>query len=113
MLEGFKPQRNAYEMDVEFKPLSDAEFGVNLLVGEGRKLVLSYDPVTSTICLDRTNCTDFVSDPEFTSQFATKMYAPLAITGDLLRLHLFVDQASIEVFTNDGEIVLSAATFPF
>lgn len=112
VLDGFMPERNTYEMIVEFKPLSNAEFGLNLLVGEERKLVLSYNPVTSTICLDRTNCTDFVSDHEFTTSFATKMYAPLKINDELLRLHLFIDQASIEVFTNDGEVVLSATTFP-
>ena len=112
VLKDFKPSKNTYEMIVEFKNISDAEFGINLLVGEGRRLTLSYNPVISSICLDRTNCTNFVSDDEFTSNFATKMYAPLKMTQDTLRLHLFVDKSSVEIFTNDGEIVLSALTFP-
>jgi len=99
-------------MDVEFKSLSDAAFGLFLLEGDGRKLILRYDPVTSVICLDRTNCTDFVSDSSFTKVFAKKMIAPLMLKQGKLRLHIFVDQSSIEVFTNDGEVVLSATTFP-
>lgn len=112
VLSDFKPTRNTYEMIVEFKNISDAEFGINLLVGEGRRLTLSYNPVISSICLDRTNCTNFESDDEFTSNFATKMYAPLKMAEGTLRLHLFVDKSSVEIFTNDGEIVLSALTFP-
>lgn len=111
-LEAFRPARNTYEMEVEFESLSDAPFGLFLLEGEGRKLVLRYDPVTSEICLDRTNCTDFVSDSSFTRLFAKKMTAPLRLKQGKLRLHIFVDQSSIEVFTNDGEVVFSATTFP-
>ena len=109
---GLQPVRNSYEIKAEFTKQSAAEFGINLLVGEGRKLVLSYNPLTSTITLDRTNCTDFVSDKEFNRYFSTKMNAPIKLNDDILSLHLFIDQSSIEVFTNDGEIVLSALTFP-
>ncbi|PRY55522.1 beta-fructofuranosidase/levanase/fructan beta-fructosidase [Arcticibacter pallidicorallinus] len=111
-LETFRPSRNTYEMEVEFKASSDAAFGLFLLEGEGRKLVLRYDPVTSEIRLDRTNCTDFVSDSSFNELFAKEMSAPLKLDQGKLRLHIFVDQSSIEVFTNDGEVVLSATTFP-
>jgi len=111
-LDAFHPEKNTYEMKVEFEPLSDAAFGLCLLEGDGRKLILRYDPVTSEICLDRTNCTDFVSDSSFTKVFAKKMVAPLMLREGKLRLHIFVDQSSIEVFTNDGEVVISATTFP-
>lgn len=111
-LDVFQPTKNVYEMEVQFKPLSNATFGFQLMVGEGRKLVLTLDPTTSTICLDRTNCTDFISDQQFTTTFAKKMYAPLSMANGIVRLHIFVDQSSIEVFSNDGEVVLSATTFP-
>src|SRR5690606_27828813 len=111
-MEPFKPAKNTYEIEAEFKPHDNAVFGLNLLVGEGRKLALRYSPATSTLCLDRTNCTDFISEQQFNDVFAKKMYAPLSLHEGTLKLHIFVDQASVEIFTNDGEVVLSAVTFP-
>ncbi|WP_176146226.1 glycoside hydrolase family 32 protein [Parapedobacter luteus] len=111
-LEVFQPTRNTYEMEVEFRPGSAAKFGFNLLVGDGRKLVLTYDPKLSMMCLDRTNCTDFISDQQFTKAFAKTMYAPVDLLNNTLKLHIFVDQASVEIFTNDGEVVFSAVTYP-
>ena len=108
----FTPSRNVYELDLEFKPLDAGLFGADLLVGEGRKLRLSYDPKTSVLCLDRTSCTDFISDPQFNQAFAVEMKAPLHLQNGLLKLKIFVDQSSVEVFSNDGEVVLSAVTYP-
>jgi len=112
IIKEFMPLKNTYEIEAIFNLNSSSLFGFNLLVGEGRKLVLSYDPKTSSLCLDRTNCTDFTSNTDFTKRFATKMYAPVKPEGNRLKLHLFVDQSSIEVFTNQGKEVLSAATYP-
>jgi fructan beta-fructosidase len=111
-IEPFKPTKNTYEVDVTLKPDQTAEFGLNLLVGAGRKLVLHYNPKTSILCLDRTNCTDFLSNEKYNSVFAKKMYAPVSLDNGVLKLHIFVDQASVEIFTNDGEVVLSAVTYP-
>ncbi|RYF88203.1 MAG: hypothetical protein EOO03_08930 [Chitinophagaceae bacterium] len=109
---GFNPEKNSYEIDMAFKPAKGSTFGFNLLGGEGRKLVLRYDPVTSVITLDRSNCTDYVTDAEFTGLFAKKITVPVNLFNGTLRLHIFVDQSSIEVFVNDGETVISATTFP-
>ncbi|WP_394339537.1 GH32 C-terminal domain-containing protein [Mucilaginibacter hurinus] len=109
---GFTPSKNSYEIDVVIKPTERAAFGFDLLEGEGRKLVLRYDPVTSIITLDRTNCTDHVSDADFTRLFAKKITTPVSLQNGTLRLHMFIDQSSIEVFVNDGETVISATTFP-
>jgi fructan beta-fructosidase len=111
-IKGFQPTQNTYEIEAIFNTKASNQFGFNLLVGEGRKLVLSYNPKTSILCLDRTNCTDFTSNADFTQRFATKMFAPVEAEGGRLKLHIFVDQSSIEVFTNLGKVVLSAVTYP-
>lgn len=107
----FQPGKNVYELEVEVKP-GHSVFGINLLVGGGRKLVLSYDPEISVLTLDRSNCTDYLADKEFTRLFAKKIQSPANMSGGKLRLRIFVDQASIEIFNNDGESVISALTFP-
>jgi fructan beta-fructosidase len=110
-LEVFNPAKNSYEIEAVFKP-SSAAFGFHFLVGMGRKLILRYDPVTSVLSLDRTNCTDFITDTAFTKLFAKKITAPLNLQDGKLRLHIFLDRSSIEVFANHGDLVLSATTFP-
>lgn len=104
--------RNTYELDAVFDASSTYPFGFNLLVGEGRSLKLTYDPVVHSFCIDRTNCTDFTSNVDFNRRFATKMYAPVSPESGKLRLHIYVDLASVEVFTNQGKVVLSLATYP-
>ena len=108
----FDLNKNSYEMELIYQPGDAKLFGVDLLVGEGRKLRLSYNYKTSELCLDRTLCTDFTVDTAFTSKFAVKMKAPVKLDGGLLKLKIFVDQASVEIFTNEGEVVLSAVTYP-
>ena len=108
----FKPAQNTYELEVTFDTNTSSSFGLNLLVGEGRKLVVEYDPLTSNLSVDRTQCTDFTSNQEFNRKFQTKINATVRPDKGKLRLHILVDQASVEIFTNQGEIVLSALTFP-
>jgi fructan beta-fructosidase len=108
----FRPLKNSYELEIVFDVKTSAYFGVNLLVGEGRKLVLRYDPRTSLLSLDRTNCTDYQSNEDFTKRFATKMYAPVELENSKLKLHIMVDQSSVEVFTGVGKVVVSAVTYP-
>ena len=111
-LNAFKPVKNSYEIEATIQPSARSTFGLELLVGEGRKLVISYDPVSAMISLDRTQCTDYTQDSVFTSLFAKKVNAALPMKNGAVRLHLFVDRSSVEVFANDGEMVMSVATFP-
>jgi sucrose-6-phosphate hydrolase SacC (GH32 family) len=111
-IRGFKPERNTYEMITTFTPVSAKTFGLNLLVGEGRKLAIHYDAQLGNLIVDRSNCTDFISDQHFTKVFAKKISVPLALKNGQLNLHIFVDRSSIEIFAGDGETVFSATTFP-
>jgi fructan beta-fructosidase len=108
----FKPDRNAYEIEAVFNTDSPSTLGFNLLVGEGRKLVVKYDPVTSRIIIDRTNCSDFNTNANFTRRFPSVSYAAVEPENHELKLHLLIDESSIELFTNQGKVVLSALTYP-
>lgn len=111
-LHGFSPAKNVYELDIVFDTRSASTFGLHLLTGENRKLVISYNPITSNLSVDRTQCTDYTSNPEFTKAFATQIHAAVEPEDNQLRLHILVDQSSVEIFTNQGKVVLSALTFP-
>lgn len=108
----FKPLKNTYEIEAVFSTETTSVFGFNLLVGEGRLLKLSYDSKTSSVLIDRSNCTDFTNNPDFNQKFATKMYAPVEAENNQVKFHILVDQSSVEVFTNQGKVILSMVTYP-
>jgi fructan beta-fructosidase len=112
LLNEFKPAKNSYEIKASFD-LDETELvGFNLLVGEGRKLVVGYSLKEKFLFIDRMNCTDFNADSVFNKKFPQKIYAPLTLNDHRLDLHIFVDQSSVEVFAENGKIVMSATTFP-
>lgn len=103
----FSPGKNTYEIDATFTTINPNKFGFNLCTGGGRKVVVGYDTRTSTLYIDRTNCTD-ASMPKFSRM----IYAPVAAENKKIRMRIFVDKSSIEVFTNTGKVVLSVLTYP-
>ncbi len=111
-LSQFNPKQNTYEIEAELQTSNASVFGLNLLVGEGRKLVVGYDTKKEELFIDRANCSDFVSDSIFNKYFPVRVTAPLSLHKRPLKLHIFMDKASVEVFANEGEITMSATTFP-
>ena len=57
--------------------------------------------------VDRTNCTS-----ENIPRFSRKMNGRIPLTDGKLRLHIFVDKSSVEIFAGDGRLVFSLLTFP-
>lgn len=101
-----KPSRNVYEMDVTFDTTQRNTFGLNLCCGNGKKTVLSYDTDSQTFLIDRTNSSD-VKIPDFDRIAQHKVQT----TNGKLRLHIFVDKSSIEIFANDGEDTFTLLTY--
>ena len=107
--EEFKPTRNTFEIVATFELKNDsADFGMNFCVIGDKKMILGYNSRTSTLYLDRRTC----GNVSFNSSFPRKVTAPLMPLNGKIKLHVFVDQSSVEVFANDGEIVMSALMFP-
>ncbi len=107
-LPSFTPKENQYEFEAEFARASDGAFGIEVCAGSANKVVLGFDPATSHVFLDRRKS----GDVGFSPDFPTIDTAPLAKSSAPLKLHVFVDHSSIEVFVNDGERVLSSLIFP-
>jgi fructan beta-fructosidase len=110
-LSEFKPRRNTYEIDATFE-ITDpkARFGIQVAMYAQNSYGVSvgYDAAAGSLFLDRTN----PEHGEFAGLFAKYMTAPLKAKDGRVRLHILVDQSSIEVFANDGELTMSALMFP-
>lgn len=98
---------NIYELEAEFEIKGSAPCGFYLCQGDGRKLVLSYDPQSQNLTLDRTN----VSDAEI-PKFERMSFAHVPMKDGKLLLNIFVDKATVEIFANNGAAVLTALTYP-
>lgn len=104
----FIPKVNCYEIDAVFNITAGTNFGMNLCVERTNKVVLGYDATTSNIYLDRRNS----GNVSFSNSFPNIVSAPLLPDKGQIKLHVYVDQSSIEVFANDGVNVISSLIFP-
>lgn len=104
----FCPSKNVYELDVTFSTDISNTFGFNLCVGNGKRVVLSYDTDSHNFVIDRTNCSAEAIDPKF-KRMSNAIVEPV---NNKIRFHIFVDKSSVEIFANDGKDVFSLLTYP-
>lgn len=100
----------SFELETEFalKDEADAEFGIKLRKGEGQETVLRYDASAGRLTLDRTKS----GESSFEAGFAETFSAPLRPEDGRIKLRIYSDESTLEVFANDGKAVLSAILFP-
>ncbi|HEX6984997.1 MAG TPA: glycoside hydrolase family 32 protein [Planctomycetaceae bacterium] len=96
------------EIVVEFDAGTAAEFGLRVLKGEGEETVVGYDAKAGKLFVDRTRSGVVDFHPAFPGRHA----GPLAAEDGRVRLHVFVDSCSVEVFGGDGTTVITDLVFP-
>ena len=97
---------NMYEIEVSFDCEGSHTFGINLCVGSGRKAVVTYHTDSHSLTVDRTQVADFSL-----KKFERTCHSKVAPINGKLKLRIFVDKCSIEIFSEDGASVFSLATF--
>ena len=102
-------QADSFEIIADIQVGTTAEsFGFRIRVGKGEETTIAYIPREQKVYLDRTHS----GQNDFHSGFASLHAADLVPVNGNLRLHIFVDQYSVEVFANDGQVTLSDSIFP-
>jgi fructan beta-fructosidase len=96
------------EIVAEFEPGTATEFGLKVRKGASEETLVGYDAAGKRLFVDRTRSGDVSIHPEFRERHA----GPLAPSSGRVRLHLFVDTSSVEVFGNRGQIVITDLIFP-
>lgn len=97
------------EILLEFADLNMAEdFGIVLSNRLGQKLLVGYDPATDSFYIDRSQ-----SGPsDFSEGFSGRQYAPRLSKQERIKFHLLFDTSSVELFADDGLVVMTALYFP-
>jgi fructan beta-fructosidase len=103
------PGLNQCELNFEFN--TGAEFKDTLEVilenKSGRKFTTGYSGITQQIFIDRTKA----GNSAFLKGFASVVKAPYKAAG-LLKMRMFIDAASAELFVDDGKLVMTTIFFP-
>ena len=97
----------AYEIEMEIKNAGASKMVFSLLNEKGEKLYMYYDAMQEQFVMDRSES----GNADFSASFPAVTVAPVSDVG-YVKLRLFVDRSSIEVFGDDGEFVMTNQVFP-
>jgi fructan beta-fructosidase len=71
------------------------------------RFIIGYSDLNKQLYIDRTNA----GNSDFSKEFAGVSTAPYS-AGAVLKLHLLVDASSVELFVDDGSLVMTSLVFP-
>lgn len=98
----------ALEIVAKFEAGTAAEFGLKIRTGGKEETVIGVDARAGQLFVDRTKSGNVDFRPEFTGRHA----APITLDKGRVRLHVFVDWSSVEVFAQGGTAVITDQVFP-
>jgi fructan beta-fructosidase len=106
---GFSPSKMELLMEFELPKGAPADFGVKLLNSKGEEYLIGFDASKKEFYSDRTKA----CDRSFSDKFAVSRHKALRASNEkTIRLHLFFDVASCELFADDGAVTMTDVYFP-
>ncbi|MGG0382980.1 GH32 C-terminal domain-containing protein [Priestia filamentosa] len=108
LLSGIKG--DTYEMIAEFDVSNTkaTEFGFKVRKGKNEHTTIGYDVNNQKLFVDRTNSGSF----NFGQNVKGKHSSPLSSKAGTIKMHIFIDRSSAEVFGNNGTSVITDQLFP-
>ena len=85
-----------------------ADFGVFISNSLGEEVRIGYNQVQQEYYFDRSNA----GKSGFSEDFAGIFHAPRIATSNTIKMHLYIDVASVEVFADEGKTVMTNIFFP-
>ena len=98
----------ALELIVQVQTGPACDVGLRISTGQAGAVRIGYDSAREELYLDRS----MVMASPFAAGFAARHAAPLRLDEATLRLHVFIDASSVEVFAGDGTVVMTDLIFP-
>jgi fructan beta-fructosidase len=97
------------ELEIDLAKIFAKEFGIELSNSKGESYKFIYNVETKKFTSDRTNS----GKKDFSDLFGkNEHFATRLSQNKRLKLHLFFDKASAEMFADDGEIAMTDIFFP-
>ena len=109
LLENAGVKGKLLEIEARFK-VNDAEkLGLKVAKGNQQETIVGYDANNKNMYVDRTHS----GDVSFNDKFPGVLKAPLPTDDGEIKLHIFLDKSSVEVFGDNGRVTLTDRIFPF
>lgn len=99
---------DSFELIAEFVPGITEDFSIKVRKSDSQQTVIGYKGSENEIFVDRTLSGIIDFQEGFVGTHAVK----LMTQNELIKLHIFVDRSSVEVFVNDGIAVITDLIFP-
>jgi fructan beta-fructosidase len=96
-----------YELEAELEPGQTGEIGLRLRKGKDTETLAGIDAVHGEVFIDRTRSGEISFSKDFPGRHSAKIEI-----GTSVKLQVFVDRSSVEMFSNGGERVLSDRIYP-
>lgn len=106
---GFSFSTAELELEFDVDKSTAARWGIELRNNKGETYRIGFEKAQNRFFSDRTN----TGERGFSETFADKIhYAPRLVNDKTMRLHLFLDHASAEMFADDGAVSMTEIFFP-
>ncbi|MEZ0536474.1 glycoside hydrolase family 32 protein [Caldicellulosiruptoraceae bacterium PP1] len=109
-LQGIEGQNIELELEIDAQKAN--KFGIKVLKGEDEQTIMYYDRCEGIFAFDRSHSgekIDNIDDPLENNQVRK---TKVLLKNNLLKLRIFIDRISVEVFIQDGERVMSSTVYP-
>ena len=91
----------------ELKLKADHSVRMDLFRSEGNGFLVTWDPASGMLTMDRNGC-----GHDMSGKAPERVTAHLFTPGNAITLNIFVDTCTVELFANEGERVMSANVYP-
>jgi len=99
---------NQLEIKAVFDNIKAGEFGLIVRKGSNEETVVGYSPKSEEVFVDRSQSQQNAIHDDFEGRHA----APLKPEDGKITLHLLIDHSSVELFANNGRVVITERIFP-
>lgn len=104
----FDPASLELELIYNLNQTDSKSFGIELSNDLGERVRIRYEQDSRLFVIDRTHS----GKTSFSKDFIELHYGLRTAQNELLKLHLFFDNSSLELFADDGETVMTEIFFP-
>lgn len=101
------PGLSRSEIKLDFTTTGADTFGIAIENKLSEKLVIGYSTLSKEVFIDRSKA----GASSFSQLFTGVVKAPYQAGGNM-KMHLFIDEASAELFVDDGRLVMTSVFFP-
>ena len=84
------------------------DFGIEISNSVIETVHIGYSRTKNQFYIDRTNC----KDKSFSKEFPAVHMAPRISSDNQIKMHLYIDKSSVELFADDGTVIMTDTFFP-